>query len=36
MKRNTLLIVCALVCGVALIVTGISFTCNQSSNEEAI
>lgn len=35
MKRNTLLIVCALVCGVALIVSGISFACNQSSNEEA-
>ena len=35
MKRNTLLIVCALVCVVALIVTGISFARNQSSNEEA-
>ena len=35
MKRNTLLIVCALVCVVALIVSGISFARNQSSNEEA-
>lgn len=36
MKRNTLLIVCALVCVVSLIVSGISFACNhQSSNEEA-